>query len=146
MSEPELKLNVNNLRAEGFRVRVTHYRRYLNYDGMKLFVYSLTPKDVNKPLHLNNHNDFAFVELPNVHSPGLKWALPHGGKTYVTITDPDNKYHFTGTAKCSVRDQYCKREGVQLALNRAMQQYINEPPVGKSYPLKSLIKNLFSNS
>jgi hypothetical protein len=44
--------------------------------------------------------------------------LPKGGKTLVTVTDPDTGLEFIGVTRCRDDDNYNKREGIERALNK----------------------------
>lgn len=46
---------------------------------------------------------------------------PTGGYTNVTLTGPDN-INLGGVAVCSERDNFCRREGTEIALKRAMRK------------------------
>jgi hypothetical protein len=45
---------------------------------------------------------------------------PRGGETVVEITDEKSGKTFVGTAKCSIKDNYNKKIGVQLSIERAL--------------------------
>lgn len=47
--------------------------------------------------------------------------LPYGGKTEVVVTDLEGNTA-TGKARCSKEDAYCKKTGVRIALDRALQK------------------------
>lgn len=47
---------------------------------------------------------------------------PLGGETHVKITTPNGK-ELEGHAVCSVKDNYCKREGVRYCIERAFTSY-----------------------
>lgn len=44
---------------------------------------------------------------------------PHGGETTVQLTFPDGGF-YTGVAKCSLDDRFDRREGIRIALDRAL--------------------------
>ena len=45
---------------------------------------------------------------------------PCGGETVVEITDETSGKTFTGVALCSIKDNYSKKVGVRLAIERAL--------------------------
>lgn len=62
--------------------------------------------------------------LPNFEvGEGVKYCLPRGGKTEVTIIDHDDNV-YTGVAKCNPNDAYCKKLGLQLALTDAVRKLL----------------------
>jgi hypothetical protein len=90
---------VEKLRKSGNRVRVTHYRDFVELDGNR------RPVIVNKARH----------EVPDGF---MKYALPHGGFTVVEIEKPNGRV-IRGIGTCSVKDNFCKREGVKAAIRNA---------------------------
>ena len=88
---------VKELRQNGYKVRVTHYRYYKVYGGDK----KLRAK----------HELNGVCEHSNV--------LPNGGKTEITVVTPENK-EFSGVSVCNRIDAFIKREGTRLALERAL--------------------------
>ena len=91
---------VHQLRKEGNKVRVEHYRRYFDtvnkcYVFLTNYQYSL----LNKSL--------------------IKGPLATGGYTVITLTTC-NGNEFSGDARCSTKENYCKRTGVATALERLL--------------------------
>lgn len=85
--------SVEQLRKDGYKVRVTHLRFY-NVNG--------------KP------------ELKaKFESPGKDFLMTKGGKTFVEITSPENE-NFVGEAYCSIKDGFNRKLGLQIALGRAL--------------------------
>jgi len=82
-------LTVAGLRNAGCKVRVKHHRRY-----------TLFPK-------VNGQKVFSHVPVP----------VEKGGWTEVEVKDLSGKT-LRGCSFCSTKDQYCKRTGVKLALER----------------------------
>ena len=91
---------VQQLRAEGWRVGVRHWR--WSHDGAHLAPYT---RD------LERRDPIFIAELPSVR----------GGATYVTLTSPTGEV-LEGLARCSIRDNYDKRRGVQIAIGRALKR------------------------
>lgn len=52
--------------------------------------------------------------------PETQTVSPCGGETAVEITDETSGKTFTGVALCSVKDNYSKKVGVRLAIERAL--------------------------
>ena len=97
------KHTIKSLRMAGFRTRVIHERFvYDNYiNGVDLL-----------PLYV--------IKEHNLQSE----ILNYGGNTVIEITTPDGKYDITGEAKCSKKDPYCKKYGVNVALGRAVSELV----------------------
>jgi len=47
---------------------------------------------------------------------------PHGGMTEVEVYDFDTQQSYKGVAYCSVKDNYCRKLGVKIALGRALKK------------------------
>lgn len=97
------KITVAELRRRGYKVRVTHFRRiffYLSGEDCRLFRMD-TVRDAMRQ----------------------DWISAVGGETRVEILTPKGE-SFTGIAKCSNKDNYNKKYGVELALERALKSYI----------------------
>lgn len=95
------KETVRSLRQDGWDVHVQHFR--VLRDGVLL-------GKPFKSLVLPNHLIYA-------EFGGLKGVDPRGGRTALTISK-DGK-SFTGEALCMDTDNYCRKEGVGRALDRA---------------------------
>lgn len=93
---------IEKLRKAGNRVHVTHYRDFVELDENR------RPIIVTKPRH----------ELPQGF---MKYALPRGGFTVVEIEKPNGRV-IRGIGTCSVKDNFCKREGVRAAIKHAALQ------------------------
>jgi len=95
-------MTVQDLRRQGCRVRLLHYRLAFLPNGT----------DVDVGL-------FPASDLKAMHQ--LCLADPKGGKTVVDVQFPDgNNIH--AEAECSLRDQFRKKTGVAIALGRVMKQ------------------------
>ncbi len=90
-------MNVEKLRQNNYLVRVTHYRDY--------------------------ESDIGIERLPKYQARDLAYdytqPLPTGGYTMVEITDPDGTT-VIGEAECSVKENFCRKLGLRIALSRAM--------------------------
>lgn len=97
-------LSVHELRKNGYRVYVQHFR----------VVKSLCPKSgkvVSK-----------FIPYAKKHKELLvashEFLSPFGGLTSIEIQKGDS-YFQAATAECSEKDHFCYKRGVQIALGRA---------------------------
>lgn len=87
-------MTIKDLRNNGYKVKVLHYRlynrkKYSNKDILSIYRTSIKPK-------------------PD----------PKGGSTTIIIDSPDGN-HFEGESICSKKDNYNKRLGVRIALGRS---------------------------
>jgi len=89
-----MKKTIKQLRREGWKVKVNHYR---NVEENRLMW---------KPYKIR--------EL------GLTFA-PHGGSTMIELEAPDGR-RGNGTSLCSRCDNFNRRVGVLIALGRALDQ------------------------
>jgi hypothetical protein len=97
-------MNVAELRRSGYKVRVSHYRRVAKLDRFKVHWYYA-------------HQKFAITDL-------WEWCSQKGGLTIVDLTF--NNKTFSGESICSKNDNFCKKTGVKLALERALKKLPNE--------------------
>lgn len=99
---------VHELRKQGFKVKVSHYRlfyRYCSWTGRRLenIAYGTTLEDA-----------------------GMHYLLDqYGGRTVVELSSPDGKSYF-GQSDCSKNDRYIKSFGLKKALLRAYGQYFSK--------------------
>lgn len=96
----EQVVSVSTLKSIGLGVKVNHYRKYHRYENGRVY------KDL----------------LPNSMAD-VKYALPRGGMTCVTLIDKDGS-EFSGISRCCDNDQFCKKTGVQLAIVEAVRQLL----------------------
>lgn len=114
-------MKVYTLRKNGFKVKVSHYRRYTTHD-------SKTGKPISFLQYYRNADDRVEAEVL-VNSE--RYFLNHyGGKTTVTLS----KDGFTayGTAYCNDNDRYVKVVGVSKALEGALKIWKDHKASGKS--------------
>jgi hypothetical protein len=90
---------VKELRQEGYRVRVTHYRNISAF-GVK-------------------QEEFRAKDIREVHNAYLFDLI--GGRTVVSITDK-NGATYTGMA-VNKNDPFCYKTGVRIALERALKGF-----------------------
>lgn len=86
---------IHQLRLTGLKIKVHHYRNF-NIQAKK-----------------NNEMRFTFGDFYRI--------TPKGGRTVVTITDTNGDV-FTGESICSIKDNYCRKTGARIALERAAEK------------------------
>jgi len=93
---------VKFLRLMGCKVKVNHWRFYdvPVLGGSK------------RELALQGPRISTGIDIPDDVQPS-----PRGGQTVVTVTSPSG-WVYRGIAKCSLKDNYCKRSGVAYCLDR----------------------------
>lgn len=97
---------VKSLRQKGLKVRVHHHRQYdLEISDSEALEMLLHDEEIGPKAH----------EILNKY---IKLS-PQGGRTIVQLATPDNQ-ELEGVANCSQLDNYNKKRGVQIALNRAL--------------------------
>lgn len=102
-------LTVSDLRGSNYKVRVQHKRAYYGSDEI------LTRGQFEQV-------KAGLISMPNgtylgdIYSEAVS---PNGGETVVQITTPDGT-ELEGIAKCSTKDPYNRRKGLQIALGRAL--------------------------
>jgi hypothetical protein len=101
-SAPVTKTILPHLRCAGVKVRVRHYRIAIKH-GTGRIDYDPT---ILSPVTRMNRKDYLVIG-------------PRGGRTEVNLLFPDGKT-YTGIANCSVEDQFNRREGIRIALERAL--------------------------
>jgi hypothetical protein len=87
-------MTVQQLRNNGYKVRVLHCRLYNGY-------------------HTWQVGGHQYIQQNAPVDPDSK-----GGSTQVIIDSPDGK-HFRGLAMCSKKENYNKKMGVRIALGRS---------------------------
>lgn len=123
---------VRELKDKGYRVYVSHRR-----PAIGLGEYDEKTGHIEQSL-LTRHEVKEFIEQVKEVTGGLEMSfndvvLPNGGLTTVTICRPgeidsahtqpeDDAVIATGEAKCSMKDVFNKKLGLQIALGRAMKQ------------------------
>lgn len=109
-----MNTTIKSLRQSGYKVRVLHDRYVQPLVGKH-------GKFINLPGSELSH-------LTEARKNGLDVA-PKGGKTIIEVTVPQGSgilpATVTGVAECSLKDNYCKRTGIQVALGRAVKQFTN---------------------
>ena len=95
---------VYELRKQGWKVRVSHFRRYFRYcpyTGRKL------------------EKDEIAIPSANIDQNGNTWLLSaKGGYTVITLRNTEGK-EYVGSCICSDVDPYMRKFGVKKALARA---------------------------
>ena len=80
---------------DGLKMEVMHYRMFEVADGYKPTL------DISTPQH-------------------RRYALPCGGVTVVMLVDMNGNIYYKGSAICSKKDNYNKKIGRNIALQRAL--------------------------
>ena len=93
--------SVHQLRVRGNKVKVEHKRRYFD--------------PVNKRYVFLTDYERSLSALP----PYVEVEAT-GGVTFVTITLKRSGNELVGTAVCSNKENYCRKTGVALAIERAL--------------------------
>jgi hypothetical protein len=96
-------ITVHQLRKAGNRVRITHARRYFDPNTNRWYMLSRFER-------INSAG-----VLPKVN------PAPHGGKTTIELTTKDGK-DIVAVADCSKKDAFNRKAGIELALNRLLNQ------------------------
>lgn len=102
-------MTVKELRARGYKVRVTHWRYCIDRGYFPRMIVSMCPQYAIK-------ERYVVEKLGDV-------LYPMGGETIIEVTHPklgvNNKsLTLKGEAKCSFKDNYDKKLGVKIALGR----------------------------
>lgn len=104
---------IHELRSQGYKVRVTHVRKFYRFDpqsGKKRSFWSPFLSRKGTPLatpdDLKNQEEF-FISIM-------------GGETIVEIADRSGKEIGKGVAKCSEQDPYVKKIGIKKATALAL--------------------------
>lgn len=100
-------MNVQELRKQGYKIRVSHQRFY-NFGGKRQLISNFLVK-VQKNFYLGTE------------PLKLNDALSKGGRTTVWITDQQG-VSVTAIADCSKKDHYNKKVGLSIALGRALKE------------------------
>lgn len=110
---------VYELRKRGFKVRVTHVRKFYRFDprsGKKteFFAPFQSSKTKKRDKELHPESD---VLLKNTEEFFLSGK---GGETIIEIASSDHKELGKGVAECSEKDSYVKSFGVKKAIALAL--------------------------
>lgn len=104
---------IHELRKAGYKVRVTHIRKFFRFDpqtGKKrtfwAAFHSKKHAPLAKPEDIKECEEF-FIDCK-------------GGETVIDLTSPDGKSTTQGVSVCSEDDAYVKRKGIRRALGFAV--------------------------
>jgi len=89
---------VHQLRKEGYKVSVNHRRRYFD--------------TINKRWVYLTGYEYSLLNNQYLNGPSAV-----GGYTYISVTDP-NGNESTAESRCSNKENFCKKAGVKIALER----------------------------
>lgn len=92
---------IENLKKLGYNVKVEHHRRCVSLNTK----YPFKPKVYESNVKSSEHH-----------------LLPTGGTTVVFVTTPQGETRI-GTSRCHEDDRYVKKHGINIALQRAMNQF-----------------------
>ena len=95
---------LQQLKNNGFKVRVTHFRRAYMSNG-----------EINDCPRSEIEKYGAIDDGRSIYSGSI---MARGGKTKVEITKPDGTV-LVGIAKCHPKDNYNKSEGILRAIKKA---------------------------
>lgn len=116
---------VHELRQQGYKVRVTHVRKFYRFDprtGKKTQFFAPFQSSKTKKKQSDPH--------PEAFSPTEEFFLSgKGGETIVEIADSQHKELGRGIAICSENDSYIKIYGVKKAVALALRDMeVNKDP------------------
>jgi hypothetical protein len=102
---------VHELRQQGYKVRVTHVRKFHRFDprtGKKVQFFAPFQSSKTKKKQTDPH--------PEAFSPTEEFFLSgKGGETIIEIANADHKELGKGVAICSESDPYIKSYGIKKA-------------------------------
>lgn len=111
---------VYELRQQGFKVRVTHVRKFHRFDprtGKKTQFFAPFQSSKTKRHNPDLHPEFQAIS----ESHGEEFFLcGKGGETIIEIASSDHKELGKGVAICSEEDSYVKSFGVKKAVALAL--------------------------
>jgi hypothetical protein len=106
----EQKMTVEDLRKDGYKVRVIHsryYHRKVYYDDVP----ELLNKRELESFNENISEPFDYLVCEDI--------LARGGRAVVDITCPDGT-ELQGVSECSVDENYNRKKGITIAIGRAL--------------------------
>lgn len=105
-----MKLNqIEVLRKQGWKIRVTHYRWVVQARRNGSSQLMLERRDIDK------HNGSLMAHIPYV-------IQPCGGRVIVEITNPDGVFS-TASSWCHQKDNFNRKIGTTMAFGRAMMRF-----------------------
>jgi hypothetical protein len=126
---------VHKLRQEGFKVRVTHVRKFYRFDpksGKKTeffapFQSSKMRKKQNEIISLQSAEQPTEVDADESSMIEEEFFLcGKGGETIIEIASSEHKELGKGIAHCSEKDSYVKNYGVKKAIAMALKNMENK--------------------
>jgi len=110
-----MKTTIQKLREDGNKVRVRHCRAYKNIPGEYL-----TRRQFEERIESSSAISAAAVINGKLSpKPYSEIVSPNGGMTVVQITTPTGE-ELEGVALCSLKDGYCRKKGLAIAMGRAL--------------------------
>lgn len=95
---------VHELRKSGYKVKLSHHRRFFRYD----------------PFTGKKHTVIIPWSLKEEHFKDY-FLDPKGGETHVSIYKEGSGESFDSVAFCSVEDHFCRKSGIKKSIARALQ-------------------------
>lgn len=100
-------MSVKELRNKGYKVFVTHYRRYIDEYG-----------DIRLGTRYDIEDSGGFYNGVSVYSASI---LPTGGQTRVLVETPEGRW-IEKIVKCSDKDMYSRKIGRSIGIGRALKE------------------------
>ena len=116
---------IHELRTQGYKVRVTHIRKFYRFDpktGKRKTFWAIFSSKKHGPL-----------ELPADKEAEEFFMCTKGGQTVIEIADANKKEIAKGIAVCSDEDPYVKKIGAKKAIALALKSLQEEKDVYKSF-------------
>lgn len=101
-------MTLQDLRKK-FRVVIRHYRLYDNYETLEAIRYSRLSSELR--FYMLSKRAIPYIAL-----------LQKGGCTTLTLYDHNGEFVAKETAFCSLKDQFCRRTGVEEAIRKLVQK------------------------
>ncbi len=108
---PKQPMTVQEMRRHGYKVQV-------RYERFQCIIHVRGQKPILSFRPYSPRNGFMFVLNDGTVSPSFEHsAWPRGGTCKVVVTTPEGKT-LTGESRCSLKDNFDRRVGLGLALER----------------------------
>lgn len=94
---------VHELRKAGYKVKLSHHRRFFKHDAFSGKRHSVTVPFSMKEEHFKDY----FLD-------------PMGGETHISIFKEGSGDSYNAVAYCSASDHFCRKDGLKKAIARAL--------------------------
>lgn len=122
-----MKTPIHQLRQQGYKVRVIHYRHI-------------------EPVTKRQAKTAKLMAIADIRAQKLSPQVwPKGGQTVVQLRQPDGK-EAMGVAKCSIKDSYRRAVGINIAVAAALKQLNSNPFTQAINKVKQFIQNSFGGA